>query len=261
MIGENVLSGEPFRGVDIFDIHAHIHQTSDFQMLSPTPADVVKTMDALGISGACVSSILSIHSDCRLGNELMLDALERFPGRLFGYAVVSPYDPDVDLTRYFDRPGVLGLKVHAAFHRTTIDDPGYIPFWEFADRRSLPVLFHAWEAADSACIARLAERYRCAKFIIGHGAMRIGEVRREAVSAVRRFENVWADTTVSLAPDGTIEDAASKLGADRLCYGSDIPFYDCRHVLGKVATSRLSDADKEKILGLNARKILFADSL
>ncbi|MCR5041979.1 MAG: amidohydrolase family protein [Clostridia bacterium] len=257
MIGDNVLSGEPFRGVDIFDIHAHIHQTSDFQMLDTTPDDVVKTMDALGISGACVSSITSIHSDCRLGNELMLDAVKRHSGRLYGYVVVSPHDTDVDLSRYFEYPGILGLKVHAAFHRTTIDDPGYIPFWEFADGRSLPVLFHAWEAADSVCIAKLAERYRCAKFIIGHGAVRIKEVRREAVNAVRRFENVWADTTISLSPDGTIEDAAAKLGADRLCYGSDIPFYDCRHVLGKVATSRLSDAEKEKILGQNARRILF----
>ncbi|MBR5427451.1 MAG: amidohydrolase family protein, partial [Clostridia bacterium] len=45
-------------------------------------------------------------------------------------------------------------------------------------------------------------------------------------------------------------------GADRLCYGSDLPFYDCRHVVGKVATSRLTDGEKEKILGGNARRIL-----
>jgi predicted TIM-barrel fold metal-dependent hydrolase len=68
---------------------------------------------------------------------------------------------------------------------------------------------------------------------------------------------VFADTTVSVAYDGAVEYAVSVLGADRLLYGSDLPFYDCRHVVGKVATARLPDADKEKILGGNARRILF----
>ena len=86
--------------------------------------------------------------------------------------------------------------------------------------------------------------------------MRIWEVKREAIKAVQKYENVFADTTVSVAYDGAIEDAVSRIGADRLCYGSDVPFYDCRHVLGKVATSKLNDADKEKVLGLNAKRIL-----
>ena len=86
--------------------------------------------------------------------------------------------------------------------------------------------------------------------------MRIWQVKREAIEAVRHNENVFADTTVSVAYDGAIEDAVKRIGAQRLCYGSDLPFYDCRHVLGKVATSRLPDADKRRILGVNAKMIL-----
>ncbi len=256
MIGGNVLEGRPFAGVDIFDIHAHIDQTSDFQMLDPTPAAVAATMDALGVAGGCVSSVLSIHGDCALGNENMLRAVRQFPGKLYGYVVVSPYDSETALDPFFREPGVRGLKVHAAFHRTAISDPRYLPFFEYADRHGLPVLFHAWEVEDIRQIAGIAARYPCAKLIVGHGAMRVWEVKREVIAAVRRLENVFADTTISVAYDGAVEYAAAQLGADRLCYGSDLPFYDCRHVLGKVATSRLSDAEKEKILGQNARRIL-----
>ena len=256
MIGANVYEGRPFEGVFIFDIHAHINETSDFQMTHTTPAEVAGTMEKLGISGGCVSSILSIHADCPRGNRNVLAATERFPGRLYGYVTVSPHDNEIDLDPFFAHPGIRGLKVHAAFHRTTIGDPRYDPFYEYADKRGLPVLFHAWEAADSAAIAKLAARYRCAQFIIGHGVMRTWEVKKEAIAAVERYENVFADTTVSVAYDGAVEYAVSRIGADRLCYGSDLPFYDCRHVVGKVATAKLSDADKEKILGGNARRIL-----
>ena len=256
MIGENVLEGLPFRGEFIFDIHAHIDRTSDFQMPDAAPADVARTMDALGVSGACVSSVLSIHCDCARGNENMLAAVKAFPEKLYGYVTVSPNENDADPAPFFGTPGVLGLKVHAAFHRACIDDGRYAPFLEYADAHALPVLFHAWEAADCVQIAALAKRYKQAKLIIGHGAMRVWQVKREAIAAVQHCENVFADTTVSVAYDGAIEDAAKRIGASRLCYGSDLPFYDCRHVLGKVATCRLPDADKRKILGENAKTIL-----
>lgn len=256
MIGENVLEGKPFAGVYIFDIHAHIDQTSDFQMVSATPAAVADTMDKLGISGGCVSSILSIHADCALGNRHMLEAVKAFPGKLFGYVTVSPHHNDVDPDPFFREPGVKGLKVHAAFHRAAINDPRYEPFYEYADKHALPVLFHTWEIADILHVAGIAARYKSAKLIIGHGAMRTWEVKREVIDAVKKYENVFADTTVSVAYDGAVEYAAKALGADRLCYGSDVPFYDCRHVVGKVATCRLSDCDKEKILGENAKRIL-----
>ena len=259
MIGANVLEGKPFEGVYIFDIHAHINQTSDFQMLDTAPVQVADTMKKLGISGGCVSSILSIHADCALGNQFVLDAVNDFPGLLYGYVTVSPYHNQVDLDSYFNHPGIKGIKVHAAFHRASIDDPRYDPFFEYADRHSLPVLFHTWEIVDIIHVAKIAARYPNANFIIGHGAMRLWEVKREVIDAVQKYGNVFADTTISVAYDGAVEYAAKKLGADRLCYGSDLPFYDCRHVVGKVATSKLSDADKEKILGENARRLLKID--
>ena len=85
-IGDNVYQGLPFPDdVFVFDIHAHVHQTSDFQMTHTAPAEVAGTMRKLGIDGGCVSSILSIHADCRLGNELVRQAVHEEEDRLFAY--------------------------------------------------------------------------------------------------------------------------------------------------------------------------------
>ncbi len=256
MIGGNVFEGKRFEGVDIFDIHAHIDATADFEQLAVSPDSVVKTMDAVGINGACVSSIAAIHADVGLGNADMLEAVKKYPGRLYGYVVVSPHEADTDLDALFACPGIKGLKVHAAFHRASIADDRYAPYFEYADRHGLPVLFHTWEVVDTPNVVKWAKLYPNAKYIIGHSAMRTWEVKREVIEAIRSLDNVYADTTISMTYDGAVEFAASKLGAERLCYGSDLPFYDCRHVVGRVATCRLSDADKLRILGKNARELL-----
>ena len=44
-------------------------------------------------------------------------------------------------------------------------------------------------------------------------------------------------------------------GAERVLYGSDIPFVDPRGQLGRVAFARLPDDDLRLILGGNARRL------
>ena len=67
--------------------------------------------------------------------------------------------------------------------------------------------------------------------------------------------SVFIDTTISSTYEGAIEWIVSKVGADRVLYGSDIPFFDCRQTFGKLALSKLSETDKIKIYGENAKKI------
>jgi len=46
------------------------------------------------------------------------------------------------------------------------------------------------------------------------------------------------------------------VGADRVLYGSDFITFECSHILGRVAMSRLSDDEKEKIFSGNAKQWL-----
>ena len=85
--------------------------------------------------------------------------------------------------------------------------------------------------------------------------MRTYDVRLEVIDTVKRLENVYVDTAISVCYDGAIEWIAGQIGVDRLLYGSDLPFYDCRQVAGKLAMSNLSDPDKRKVFGETAKKL------
>ena len=259
MIRQKVLKGQPFDEEFVFDIHGHLGTLADFQIVDGDAQSIAVTLDRLGINGIAMSSLVSIHSDCRLGNQLLQEAIGRFPDKFFGYVTVSPWLDDIPLDMYFrdKHSNMVGIKIHAAMHGSSINDKRYLPYLEFADKKGLPVLLHTWEVADIIHIAQLAEKFRNAVFIVGHSAMRSYEVKQEVVKAVRKYDNILVDTTISVAYDGAIEWIVSQIGADRVLYGSDLPFYDCRFVLGKLGLSRLSDSEKLKILGENARKLLF----
>ena len=88
---------------------------------------------------------------------------------------------------------------------------------------------------------------------LGHSAFTVANPN--AIAACKKYDNLYCDTTISNACDNVIEDVVDKIGEDRLLYGSDMAFFTCIHNLGKIAMSRLTDQAKEKILGLNAKKL------
>jgi len=71
-------------------------------------------MDKFGLSKACVSHSIAITSDFRLGNRLVYEALEKYPDRFIGYAVLNPNYPEEieeELEVCFKRCGPLSSTV------------------------------------------------------------------------------------------------------------------------------------------------------
>jgi predicted TIM-barrel fold metal-dependent hydrolase len=53
-----------------------------------------------------------------------------------------------------------------------------------------------------------------------------------------------------------VERGVAAIGADKIVWGSDAYCYGLPQQIGKVLGAKISDADKEKILAGNARRIL-----
>ena len=138
---------------------------------------------------------------------------------------------------------------------TPLNDKRYIPAYELAREKGIPVLFHAWTAAEIRAAADIAARFPTVPVILGHSGFVDPSDRAIAIDACRRQENLFCDTCISYTYDGALEDLVSRIGADRVLYGSDINFYDNAFGLGRLALSRLPDKEKEQILGLNAKPI------
>ena len=138
---------------------------------------------------------------------------------------------------------------------TPLDDPRYFPAYDLAAEKNIPVLFHAWMAEEIRSAKALAERYPSVPMILGHSGFVDPAAREIAIDACRKQDNLFCDTCISYTYDGALEDLVSRIGADRVLYGSDINFYDNAFGLGRLALSKLTDDEKERILGRNAKTL------
>lgn len=245
-----VFEGKPFEDVFVFDVHGHIGAHKPFSLGDYDADGVAATCRRMGVNGVVISSIPSMGSDWKWGNEEVAAACKAHPDVLYGYAVPNPYYADCDLSPYMEMPGFCGIKIHGSFQNAEIDDPRYDHAYELADKKGVPVLFHAWMASEIQAVVNVAKRWPNVPMILGHAGM---TARAAATEAVRSCENIFCDTAISATYDNTVELLADKIGVDRIVYGSDVSFFDCIHTLGKIALTKLSDDDKEKILGLTAK--------
>jgi predicted TIM-barrel fold metal-dependent hydrolase len=71
----------------------------------------------------------------------------------------------------------------------------------------------------------------------------------------RTHPNVYLDLCGSTLWHGLLEQMVAGAGAERVLYGSDIPFIDPRGQLGRVAFARLPDDALRLVFGGNARRL------
>ena len=247
-----VFEANAFDGVFVFDVHGHVGAHKPFQIGGYDADSVAATCRRMKVDGIAVSSLPSISSDWKWGNDEVAAACKAYPGLIYGYAVPNPYYEDCDIAPYLEMPCFRGVKVHGSLQNIPINDPRYFAAYELADKKGVPVLFHTWTAQEVRAAMDVAKRWPNVPIILGHAGM---TARDAAVEAVKVCDNLFCDTAVSVTCDNAVELLVSKIGADRVVYGSDMAFFDCVHTLGKIALAKLTDGEKEQIFGLNARAL------
>ena len=252
---EYVFSGNPLSDTLVIDTHIHTGASTRLQKRFCEGDGIVETMDRLGVDIVCASNSPGAYCDLIWGNECTAQNHARYPDRIKAYLTVNPHYPDWDLEDYFEKDDrFFGLKVIPFVQGwRPIDDPGFDRYYAYADKKGLPVLFHAWMNEEVEQATRVAKRYPNARFIFGHSGF---TARDKAVEAVRVCDNVMLDTTISDISEGAVEWIVNKVGADRVVYGTDLTAFECTQILGRILLARLSDTEKEKILGLNAKAFL-----
>jgi len=238
---------------DIIDAHMHLGPYAQFHIPHNDAAGIIREMDRLGIRQGWISA------DAERGNEEVAEAVRAYPGRFVGYVVVDPQYPNEverELARRFSQPEFAMIKLHPGLAKYPIDGPNYEPVWEVARARNRPVLTHAWTDCPfcgPAPVRRLLNKHPDVRLIFGHALF--PEIFDEAAELARDFENLILDVTTSNHCYGMIEHAVETLGADRIVYGSDMPFISAAGAVGKLLYAQITDEDKAKIFGGNARRL------
>jgi len=257
---ESILIGNT-PGVEIIDCHGHMGTYGkQYIPYKGDPTSMISMMDMAGIGKTCISHLLVLTGDIREGNRLSCDAASRHSGRFLVYLGYNPNYPAEynmqDIQKHIDRSEVIGLKFHTTLHQSTPDDPRYNAAYELAEERKLVILCHTWGIRDIKGIENTARNFPGVVIIIGHSGGAEFSAVYEAVRVAGKYENVYLDLCISAHYEGLVELFVNEVSAGKVLFGSDIPFIDPRAGLGRVIFSRISDMDKEKILGGNMKAIL-----
>jgi predicted TIM-barrel fold metal-dependent hydrolase len=248
---------------EIIDCHGHLGRyASQYIPHGGTAESMVTMMDALGFRTLCISGLLALAPDAGEGNRLTLEAAAAHPGRFAVYLVYNPTYPAEDQRKEMERPlerrDAIGVKLHTTLHQTGAGDPKFEPAYELARRAGKMVLCHTWGVADIQGIERMARKYPEVPILMGHSGGYETAAMLEAVRVAQENANAYLDLTLSGMFDGVVEHFARNAGAEKVLFGSDMPFIDPRANLGRVVFARIPDADKRMILGLNMKRLLAA---
>lgn len=144
------------------------------------------------------------------------------------------------LFRFF--PGEQGWPLdHAAFE-DILDD---------LEETAVPVMIKAAKTGDASDLGRIVGGKQHPLILEGVTF----ETLAEAVSVMKKHSNVYVETHNLVAP-GALRFLAEQIGVDRIIFGSDCPRSSLAGALQCVRESGIAEADQEKILGGNIKRLL-----
>lgn len=137
---EKAKRGLPLDDFFVIDCHCHMGYWHNFSIPENSAEGMLKSMDALGINVVCPASNSSIGPNYKYGNDMVIQAVLKYPNRFAGYVTISPHYPEDikhELDRCFSVPGMRGIKIHPSSHRCPIDYKNYRIVYETANENSV----------------------------------------------------------------------------------------------------------------------------
>jgi predicted TIM-barrel fold metal-dependent hydrolase len=241
----------------IIDMHMHIENTEALGWIM-SAEDCVRAMDEAQVDKAVVMTLTDLPGLNPQGLELIAEACESHPGRLFGFVRLNPAHLNESkelLTLAVTELGFKGLKLHPV---STLQHPGgtaTIDLIRQAGELGVPTLFHCGDEPMSTplSIARAAAACPDSVIILGHmgGYFHVDE----ALDVAEKYPNIVLETSAMPYPE-KIRAAVNRIGADRVVFGSDGPVSSPVLERQKVVIAELGDEAAGLVMGGNAERLL-----
>jgi len=242
----------------IIDLHGHYGHFNGIYMPNHDTRQMIATLDRCGVERIVSSGHTALANMVR-GNQEIVEVTSQYPDRLSGYLVYNPNyqeEGDRELSSFDNHKTLVGIKFHPSFHQYPINGGNYTPALAFAARHHLLLLSHTWGGSafdDVPQFAQVAERYPEIDFLCGHSFYGNWE---KGFALAARLPNVYLELTAAYAVNGLIEKMAEKVGADKIVFGCDMPWFDPHYAIGCIVFAHISDEERRKILRETAYKLL-----
>jgi predicted TIM-barrel fold metal-dependent hydrolase len=245
-------------------IDAHTHFAAENKGYPPcTVEDLLSVMDKNGIDMVVTCApYSSIGKDMTYNeaNAFIFESMKEAPKRIIGFVRVNPHLSENALRSIKEgvlKQGFRGVKFHPRNEAFAINSEELsFPLAEAAVKLRVPILIHTGEPdtygyAQPTLVGDLADSFPDLTLIIGHMGKRLYE---DAILVARWFENIILETSFRSPRD--ITKAVKLVGADRVVYGSDMPFGLPEIEMMKIRLCEISSEEKEMLLGANIARIL-----
>lgn len=244
----------------IIDSHTHVDEVGAWR---DPPEAILRLMDEAGIERAVIMTYRDAPSALPSGDaiaplEYIRRAVERYPGRLIGYARINPragQEADDLLVRAVREQGMKGLKLHPVSYRALPDGPDTIRILKLAATLGVPALFHCGDEEFTLPLQIERAAIACPEttIILGHmgGYFHVDD----AIAAAERRPNLLLETSAMPYPD-KIAEAVRRIGAERVLYASDGPGCDPSLEVEKVRLAGLSASEEEQLFHGNIERLL-----
>jgi predicted TIM-barrel fold metal-dependent hydrolase len=159
-----------------------------------------------------------------------------------------------ELENCLSRYRFYGLKLHPWLQGYNAASDVVTPLVEVCQSYDVPIYFHSGTTpyAQVYQIARHIRNNRSVRFILGHMGERYQW--QDALEVARNYENAYLETSANMY-SFAIERAVRNIGADRILFGTDIPFHYPGVELLKIRRLNISDEQKEWILSGTAAAV------
>lgn len=236
------------------DAHAHVGNFGGWAGVESMPENLISYMDEYEIEKTVLCS--RDHT----GNDETLAACRQYPERFIPLVYVNPLE-GADACRekiahYIDDEGFKGIKMNPLRHAFVADDVAVDPVMEEAEKRKIPVFIHSGHPPYSLpwSIALLAERFPEVKVVMIHMGHGHGVYIDAALKMAKRYPNLYLE--MSGMPMGIkIKQAYEEVGADRIMFGTDIPFHHPSVEIQKVLTCGLKEKELEDVFYHNVLRL------
>jgi predicted TIM-barrel fold metal-dependent hydrolase len=244
----------------LLDAHVRVGEGRD---VSLDAGELLEQMDALGIERTLVSPAeRQIAYANREGNERVTALCRAHPGRLFAYAVATPWRgaEALDELRWARSAGAIALAVDPVLQGFDLLDGLLDPLLRFAADASWPVYVRTGTppAALPLQLAELARRHADVPILMGRSGAT--DFIIDAQPALRRAGNLYADTS-HVGWDTLLGALADdpEIGPGRIVFSTDAPYAIPAAEIERIQSWPLPAAALQRVLGENMSELVGDD--
>ncbi|MGI6169862.1 MAG: amidohydrolase family protein [Christensenellales bacterium] len=226
-----------------------------------TVSGLLSAMDQYGVDA---SVVLNIATKPGQHQKILEHCLSFASDRLIPFASVHPQDPDVfGVLDEIKRLGIRGIKLHPDYQNFQADDPAFFPFYEYIGQLGLITTIHVGDDigmplpphCSPKALSNILPLFGGAPVVAAHlgGYSAWADVETYLVGKDIYFDTALCSGTV---PMYRAIDIVRAHGADRILFGTDMPWHSPEQERIFVAHLGLNEDEQEKIFSGNARHLL-----